>query len=246
MPRTLLDDCLTPGWPAPENVRALVTTRAGGVSQGNFASLNLGDRVGDDPAMVAENRARLARLLPAEPFWLRQVHGARVVVAGPNRPMPEADAAISDAPGVVLAIQSADCLPVLLADRAGTVIGAAHAGWRGLAAGVLENTVRALAIAPEALLAWLGPAIGPRRFEVGGEVRAVFVAADPGAREAFVPGAPGKWYADIYQLARRRLRSAGVSEVYGGGFCTVEETGRWFSHRRDQPSGRLASLVWLA
>ena len=236
---------IEPAWPAPARVRALVTTRAGGVSVGCYASLNLGTHVGDDPAAVAENRARLRASLPAEPRWIDQVHGTEVVDAARAGRGTCADASFARAPGIVCVVLTADCLPVLLCDRAGTFVGAAHAGWRGLCSGVLESTVRASGIDPASLLAWLGPAIGPQRFEVGAEVRTEFCAHAPEAASAFVPGAPGKFFGDLYALARQRLRAVGVSEVHGGDLCTVSDARRFFSHRRDRVSGRMASLIWL-
>lgn len=238
-------DLLVPDWPTPANVRALATTRAGGVSLPPWDSLNLGDHVGDDPAAVSENRRRLRQALPAEPLWLRQVHGTVCVDAARAAPGAEADAAVARAPGAVCAVLTADCLPLLLCDDAGTTVAAAHAGWRGLAAGVIESTVRAMGLPGERLVAWLGPAIGPQNFEVGDEVRAAFVAHDPAAAQAFVPGAPGKWRCDIYQLARQRLAALGVHRVAGAEFCTVRQRDRFYSYRRDGVTGRMASLVWL-
>ncbi len=235
-----------PDWPAPARVSSLQTTRSGGVSPAPYASLNLGDHVGDAPAHVAANRALLRACLPGEPLWLQQVHGTRVAGADSASTGREADAVVARRPGSVCAIMTADCLPVLLCDRDGTVVGAAHAGWRGLAAGVLENTVSAMGVAPERLLAWLGPAIGPRAFEVGPEVRDAFEKADPRTSQAFVPGtSAGKYLADIYALARLRLQAAGVHEIYGGGLCTVGDAATYFSYRRDQVCGRMASLIWL-
>lgn len=240
-------DIIRPDWPAPANVRAAVTTRAGGVSAGAYASLNLGDHVGDDPGAVAENRARLVRALglPAEPCWLRQVHGTCALDAAASITGCEADAAFAALPGVVCAVLTADCLPVLFCDRAGTRVAAAHAGWRGLAAGVLEHTADALGAAPEDILAWLGPAIGPDAFEVGGEVRAAFLAQDPTAAGAFRPSRDGRWLADLYALARHRLMRHGVAAVHGGGWCTHRDAARFYSFRRDGVTGRMASLVWL-
>jgi len=233
-----------PDWPAPVNVRALMTTRAGGVSAAPWASLNLGDHVGDDPAHVAANRARLRDVLPAEPAWLKQVHSARVVEAGGGD--IEADASFTRTPGQVCAVLTADCLPVLFCDRAGSVVAAAHAGWRGLAGGVLEATVAAMAVPPNEILAWMGAAIGPQAFEVGDDVRAAFMARHPDTAAAFVPqGAPGKWLADIYALARFRLAHAGVQAVSGGGRCTFGESETFFSYRRDGVTGRLAAVIWL-
>lgn len=246
----MLTELIVPDWPAPANVRALVTTRHGGVSAGPYASLNLGDHVGDDPAAVAENRRILRARLPAEPVWLNQVHGkqCRDASACPNakgNQPPEADAAYSRKPGVVCAVLTADCLPVLLCDAAGTVVAAAHAGWRGLAAGVIESTVAAMEVPGERLLAWLGPAIGPRHFEVGGEVREVFIAHDPQAANAFTARPNGKWFCDIYRLAAQRLAALGACRLASADFCTVRDTERFFSYRRDGITGRMASLIWL-
>ena len=238
-------EVFVPDWAAPANVRALQTTRRGGVSGGPWASLNLGDHVGDDPAAVSANRAALRALLPAEPAWLRQVHGTVAVDAAPGPETPEADAAWSRRPGRVCVVMTADCLPVLLCDRRGTVVAAAHAGWRGLLAGVLESTVAAMRAPPGELLAWLGPAIGRRRFEVGEEVRNAFAAREAGAAAAFAPHGPGKWLCDLGELARRRLRGIGVTAVAGGDACTVEDGERYFSYRRDGKTGRMATLIWL-
>ena len=240
---------IQPDWPAPQRVRALATTRVGGVSRPPFDSLNLGTHVGDDPAAVAENRSRLVEQLPAEPMWLEQVHGTHVVTHVAGASPPRADAAVTRERGAVCAVMSADCLPVLMCDRAGTTVAAAHAGWRGLQAGVLESTVTAMAGPARELLAWLGPAIGPAAFEVGDEVREAFVSHDPNADAAFAaasrPGKSGKWFADLYTLARLRLAAAGVQSVSGGQWCTVAERERFFSYRRDGRCGRQASLIWL-
>lgn len=250
---------LVPDWSAPSGVHALVTLRAGGVSGGPFgtadgaaAGLNLGEHVGDDPSAVAENRARLRALLPGPVRWLRQVHGTSVHDAdGPaSDEVPEADAAIATRPGTVIAVMTADCLPILIADTRGRGVGVAHAGWRGLASGVAEATVAALRARlgdDAALRAWLGPAIGPTAFEVGDDVLEAFVADDPSSSSAFVPGpAPGKWWADLFALARMRLARAGITDVTGGGLCTVTDPTRFYSHRRDRRSGRFASLLWIA
>ncbi len=237
-------DWLTPQWPAPARVRVCVTTRAGGVSLAPFDSFNLGEHVEDDPLAVTKNRQRLVSLLGCKPAWLRQVHGIGVVPADPAR-VVEADASWTATPGIASAIMTADCLPVLFCDRAGTRVAAAHAGWRGLAAGVLEATLDALAVAPEETLVWLGPAIGPLAFEVGAEVREAFVVAHPQATQAFSPSArAGHYLADIYQLARIRLAARGVTAVYGGDFCTHSDP-RFFSYRRAARTGRFASLIWL-
>ncbi len=225
-----------------------MTSRIGGVSGPPWDSFNLGDHVGDDPAHVAANRARLRRELPAEPGWLRQVHSARVVDLGNTRDR-EADAAFTREAGQVCAVLTADCLPVLFCDRKGSVVAAAHAGWRGLAAGILEATVAAMGVPAADILAWMGPAIGPQAFEVGDEVRLAFMSWHPDAATAFVPqpgsGTSPKWLADIYQLARIRLGQAGVRAVYGGGRCTVSEADSFYSYRRDGVTGRMAALIWL-
>lgn len=238
-------DWITPDWPAPPRVRALVTTRSGGVSIGPYASLNLGIAVNDDPKAVAENRARVRAHLPEEPRWLKQVHGAAVVAGESVSALVEADASVTRTPGVVCVIQMADCMPVLLATRDGSVIGIAHAGWRGLAGGVVERTIEAMRADPAAMIAWLGPAIGPDTFEVGEEVRAAFVAADPAAVDAFRPLDTGKWLADLFTLARQRLARAGLTAVHGGGLCTVSDPTRFFSHRRDRLTGRMGAFLWL-
>ncbi len=239
---------ILPRWPAPARVRAASTTRAGGVSEEAFQGLNLGDHVGDSPAHVAANRRALAEVLglPAGPPWLDQVHGATVAAAeAMGRAPVEADAIRALEPGQVCAVLTADCLPVLLCDDAGTRVAAAHAGWRGLAAGVLEATVAALELPPAGLMAWLGPAIGPADFEVGGEVREAFLARDPGCAGAFRPSPAGRWLADLYLLARRRLETAGVGRVYGGGWSTFADPRRFYSYRRDGRTGRMATLIWL-
>ncbi len=236
---------IDPDWPAPSRVFALQTTRRGGVSVGAFASLNLGDHVGDDPGAVSANRARLAERLPGEPLWLRQVHGVGIAETGRYPVGCEADAAIARRPGQLCVVMTADCLPVLLCDRAGTVVAAVHGGWRSLAAGLVEKTVTAMGVAGGGLLAWLGPAIGPEVFEVGGEVRNLFVQHDPPAETAFRPRGNGKYLADIYDLARLRLASVGVDSVYGGNLCTVGDSDRFFSFRRDGATGRMATIIGL-
>lgn len=244
----MLADWILPDWPAPARVHAVSTTRDGGVSAGVYASLNLGQHVGDELVAVVENRRRLvtALKLQAEPRWLQQVHGTRVARLEGRSVEAPADAAVTALAGETCAVMTADCLPVLFCDRAGTRVGAAHAGWRGLAAGVLEATVQAMETTPAGLLAWMGPAIGPKTYEVGAEVREAFITRDPGAAAAFAPGkAAGKWWCDLYTLARRRLRAVGVTQVYGGGFCTCMDRERFFSFRRDGQCGRMATLVWL-
>ena len=239
---------IIPEWPAPANVRALQTTREGGVSVGAYATLNLGDHVGDDPVAVARNRALLRESLPADPVWLKQVHGNTVVNADRTVGVPDADAALARQAGKVCVVMTADCLPLLLCDEAGTVVAAAHAGWRGLEGGVVEATVKVMNVAPERLLVWLGPAIGPQAFEVGEEVRQAFMAHNPQAVKAFVPNPanPQKWLADIYLLARQRLAHLGVERIYGGGLCTYTDAEHYYSYRRDQATGRMASMIWLA
>jgi purine-nucleoside/S-methyl-5'-thioadenosine phosphorylase / adenosine deaminase len=239
---------IRPDWPAPATVRAACTTREGGVSRGPWAGLNLGRSSGDDPAAVDENRRRVAAALglPGEPCWLRQVHGVRVAPMPESAPHPEADASYATAAGVVCAVQAADCMPVLFCDEAGTMVAAAHAGWRGLAGGVLEATVAALPAPPARLLAWMGPALGPEAFEVGEEVRECFLAADADAAAAFRPShRPGHHYADLFVLARQRLARAGLTRIYGGDLSTHADPRRFFSYRRDGVTGRMAALIWL-
>jgi len=242
---------LEPRWAAPAQVRAAFSLRSGGASEPPWDTLNLGVHVGDDPSAVLENRRRLANALrlPSEPIWLDQIHGNDVVeVDEHSRPVvglrPRADAVVTRTPGIVLAIQVADCLPVLFASRDGRVLGAAHAGWRGLAAGVLEATVAAMATPPSELVAWLGPCIGPAHFEVGDEVRAAFLASQPGAESAFKANPKGRWQCDLPELARQRLAVLGLPRVDGGDWCTAADPVRFFSHRRDQRTGRMAALIW--
>ncbi|ALI08249.1 MULTISPECIES: peptidoglycan editing factor PgeF [Pseudomonas] len=239
-----MTDWLIPDWPAPARVKACVTTREGGVSLAPFDSLNLGDHVGDDPTAVAENRRRLTDQFVITPAWLQQVHGIAVVEADPTQ-VATADASWTATPGIACTAMTADCLPVLFCNRAGTRVAAAHAGWRGLANGVLEATLDSLAVPANEILAWLGPAIGPQAFEVGPEVREAFIARLPEAVKAFAasPNA-GKFLADIYQLARLRLAARGITAVYGGGLCTVNDP-RFFSYRRNPRTGRFASLIWI-
>jgi len=236
---------IRPDWPAPPQVAAVATTRAGGVSRGVYTGLNLATHVGDDAGAVASNRASLMRELGLEtaPAWLAQAHGNRVAEAGPAAGVPEADAAIATTPGTACVVMTADCLPVLFCTPDGGPVAAAHAGWRGLAGGVLEAVVEAFArrgFPAAGLLAWLGPAIGPAAYEVGNDVRASL----PWAADAFRPNAAGRWQLDLYAVARARLAALGVSRIYGGGFCTHADE-RFFSHRRDGRCGRQATLVWL-
>ena len=237
-------DWIAPAWPVARRVRALITTRAGGVSSGEFESLNLSARVGDDPQRVARNRALLRECLPAQPAWVKQVHGTVVIDAAEATPESEADAMVTRAAGVVCAVLTADCLPVLVADRAGKTVGIAHAGWRGLAAGIIENVVRAMGVPASDLVAYLGPGIGPHRYEVGENVRQAFVRTSPEAEAAFESGQGGKYHADLAKLARQRLSAAGIGEVHGANLCTASDK-RFFSFRRDRVTGRMASLIWL-
>ncbi|MEN8179942.1 MAG: peptidoglycan editing factor PgeF [Pseudomonadota bacterium] len=238
---------LKPEWPAPPGVQAVITTRMGGVSQGPYASLNLGDHVGDEPVAVARNRAMLREQLglPADPHWLTQVHGCRIAMAELTRPGCEADGICTEQPGQICAVLTADCLPLLICDRQGERVCAVHAGWRGLAAGVIEAAIRKMGCPAADLLVWLGPAIGPGAFEVGEDVRQVFVAQSQAAEAAFEPIGSGRWLADIYTLARQRLFRLGVGYVAGGEYCTVTDRKRFFSYRRDGVTGRMASLIWL-
>lgn len=240
-----MSDFVFPDWPAPANVHARVTTRAGGSSTGPWQGLNLASHVGDDPAHVALNRAWLRAQLPGEPVWLEQVHGTDCVVAESAEAGCIADASVSFEPWQICAVLTADCLPVLFCTQDGSCVGAAHAGWRGLLAGVLESTLRSMQAPAERIMAWFGPAIGPRQFEVGGEVRALFLAHDAAAASAFVAhGDKDKWLADIYALARLRLEAAGVTAIYGGDLCTVSDAECFYSYRRDGATGRMASLIW--
>lgn len=237
-------DWLIPDWPAPVGIKACVTTRAGGLSVAPFDTFNLGDHVDDDPQAIAHNRSILTSSLTIQPAWLKQVHGIDVVEASPAQVL-QADASWSTTPGVACTIMTADCLPALFCNRQGTQVAAAHAGWRGLAAGVLEATVESFADGPSEILVWLGPAIGPQAFEVGPEVREAFMATHPETVEAFVASVnAGKFMADIYQLARLRLAARGVTAVYGGGLSTYTDE-RFFSYRRSVRTGRFASLVWI-
>lgn len=245
---------IVPSWPAPAHVRAFVTTRDGGVSRGPWSGadgggMNLGLGSGDDRDDVLANRTRLRASLPAEPAWLRQIHGAAVVDAATVSAPIDADASFATAPDVVCSVLVADCMPVFLADRAGTRVAVAHAGWRGLAAGVLEATVAAGGFEPAETLAWLGPAIGPDRFEVGDDVRDAFVEAAPtnadAVAAAFAPQPDGKWLADLPRLATLRLASCGVSDVTASGLCTASDARRFYSYRRDRVTGRMAAVVWI-
>jgi polyphenol oxidase len=239
------NDFIIPDWPAPPGVHALQTTRSGGSSGPPYDSLNLGDHVGDDLVTVERNRSLLNAWLPSEPVWLEQVHGTQFVLAESAGCRPVADACISHRKNSVCVVMTADCLPVLLCDEAGSVVGVAHAGWRGLVNGVIEATVGAMEVPGKSLMAWLGPAIGPQKFEVGGEVCEAFLRHDPAAAAAFTP-TTDKYLADLTLLARHRLGALGIQRIYGGNFCTYTDRERFFSYRRDGKTGRMGSFIWLA
>lgn len=242
----LLEHCIVPDWPAPANVKSLQTTRHGGISAAPYDTLNLGLHVGDSPQAVARNRQLLEPLLPSEPVWLEQVHGTVVANADAAGCRVQADACIARHRGAVCVVMTADCLPILLCDETGTVVGAAHAGWKGLAAGVIEATIKAMEVEPQKLMAWMGPAIGQEAFEVGAEVRAAFIAHQARATEAFMAhGGQGKYHADIYLLARQRLNSIGITRIFGGKYCTYHQTDKFFSYRRDNVTGRMGTFIWL-
>ncbi len=246
-PDELPAELIRPDWPAPEGVRACITTRSGGFSHPPYNTLNLGDHVGDRPEHVARNRAKLRRQLdlPSDPLWLDQVHGCAVATFDRDPMRITADAAIADLPGRVCAVLTADCLPLLVCNSSGTRVAAVHAGWRGLAAGVIEAALTRFNDPGESLLAWLGPAISPAAFEVGEEVRAIFIKSNPTDEFAFRPAGADHWMADIYQLARNRLASYNLGYIGGGDSCTVKERERFFSFRRDGITGRMASLIWI-
>ncbi len=238
---------IAPDWPTAPTVHSFITTRFGGVSSGPYASFNVGNYVGDDPQAVSENRKRLRGYLPNEPIYLQQIHGNQVFNADVSHSgVPEADASVTTTRGVPLVIQTADCLPILICDQAGTVVGAVHAGWRGLCADVIENTVQLMKKSGEDLFAYLGPAIGPNNFEVGSDVRDAFLAKDIRATDHFREKDNGKWLADLYGLARQRLAALGIIHIHGGNFCTFAEKERFFSYRRDRTTGRMASVIWLS
>lgn len=239
---------IQPNWPAPAHVKALQTTRIGGVSMAPYASLNLGAHVGDDPIAVAKNRQLLSPYLPSEPVWVNQVHGVEVIDAAASTCLQNADASFTTKPNVVCVTMTADCLPVLLCDKKGTVVAAVHAGWRGLCDGVIEAAIQKMQVPPTDILVWLGPAIGPNAFEVGDDVREQFMAKDAQAIMAFKPLAD-KWLCNMYAIAKQRLLAVGVTKIYGAEvnaeFCTYTDTARFFSFRRDNVTGRMASLIWL-
>jgi len=242
---------ISPDWPAPENIKAVMTMRHGGFSQAPFDSMNVGDHVGDDLTIVNKNRKYLKKVLalPNNPLWLTQVHGVKVANAdemlASTHPI-EADASVAHQAGSVCVVMTADCLPVLFCNTKGTAVAAAHAGWRGLHAGVLEETVKSLNCHSTDVIAWLGVAIGAKNFEVGSEVRDAFIAEQTAVNNAFTPSSnKGKWLADIYQLARLRLEAIGVTQIYGGGECSFKDKDRFYSYRREAKTGRMASLIWM-
>jgi len=244
---------ITPNWPAPINVKALQTTRLGGVSVRPYSNLNLGAHVQDDPMAVAKNRQLLSPYLPSEPVWVNQVHGVDVIDAATSTCLQNADASLTTKPNVVCVTMTADCLPVLLCDKKGTVVAAVHAGWRGLCDGVIEAAVNKMQVSPSDVLVWLGPAIGPDAFEVGSDVREQFIEKDSQAALAFKSinnqDSKGKWLCNLYLIAQQRLNNIGVTQVYGASvnedFCTYTDEARFFSFRRDNVTGRMASMIWL-
>jgi polyphenol oxidase len=247
-------DFILPNWPAPPNVHAMQTTRLGGVSHAPYDSLNFGLHVNDNPIHVTKNRKLLSEYMPSEPVWLNQVHGIHVIDAANTTCLPDADASFSTQKNVVCVTMTADCLPVLLCDNAGTVVAAVHAGWRSLCDGVIETTLNQMPAKPQDIMAWLGPAIGPNAFEVGAEVRAQFIAKDAQAESAFRPNSDHesnqKYLVNLYQIANQRLNNLGVTRIYGGGqdqrWCTYTDESQFFSFRRDGATGRMATLIWLA
>ena len=242
---TIVAHCIVPDWPAPSRVKAFITTRGGGVSTGRYASLNLGFATDDDPRATEQNRRRLREVLPGEPRWLKQVHGTHVVLADTITEGVEADAGVACNPGTVCAILVADCFPVLLTDRGGTVVAAAHAGWRGLAGGVIARTIEvARQHTRDELIAYIGPGIGRTAFQVGRDVYDAFTSQDAATADAFDPDGPGKWRADLPALARRTLVACGVTHIYGDAPCTYSDSARFFSYRRDGETGRMAAVIW--
>lgn len=242
---SLNDTFVLPDWPAPANVKAIQTTRRGGFSRVPYDDLNLAQHVGDDPVTVSRNRMLLAPFMPSEPVWLEQVHGVTVADADAAACRVVADASVARQRGSVCVVMTADCLPLLLCDETGTVVAAAHAGWRGLCDGVIEATVQAMDVAPQNVLVWLGPAISQRQFEVGAEVRTAFMARHAQAAEAFIPHGD-RYLADLYLLAHQRLHALGITRIYGGNFCTFSERDRFYSYRRDGATGRMGTFIWLA
>lgn len=239
-------DMILPDWPAPFNVKAIQTTRNGGLSLTPYDTLNLGAHVNDDPLAVDQNRQLLKQYLPSEPVWLNQVHGTDVIKLEPekNKHNQDADAAFSTYKNVVCVTMTADCLPILLCNIQGTAVASIHAGWRSLCDDVIETTIKSMGLQPEHLMAWLGPAIGPKAFEVGDEVRQAFIAKDQQAKEAFNPSG-NKWLGDLYLIAKQRLYRQGINKIYGGGECTFSHASKYFSYRRDGITGRMATMVWF-
>ena len=242
--KTLSKSFITPDWPAPANVKAIQTTRVGGFSIAPYDSLNLGSHVQDDALAVAKNRQLLSNYLPSVPVWLNQVHGVDVINAAKSTSIQNADASFSKNKNVVCVTMTADCLPVLLCNKQGTMVAAIHAGWRSLCDGVIEATIKAMGIEPDDLMAWLGPAIGPDAFEVGGEVREAFIARDTQAEQAFIAFGD-KWLGDLYLIAKQRLNKQGIVSIYGGSECTYSNPSQYFSFRRDGITGRMATLIWF-
>ncbi len=235
---------IIPDWPAPANVKAFITTRIGGLSTGDYAEFNLANHVGDNAAHVAGNRAFLRNFLPSEPKWLNQIHGNSVVIADDIDHPVTADAAFTRASSVVCVVMTADCLPILFSDRRGQCIAVAHAGWRGLRDGVIENTVKKMSVPSSELLAYLGPAIGPSIYLVENDLRDTFLAIDENSRIAFTSHPCGKWHANLYELARLQLLKIGVNNITGGDFCTFRDPTRFYSYRRDHTTGREATMIW--
>lgn len=244
MSNDLADTFITPKWPVPSNVHAIQTTRLGGVSVAPYDCFNVGAHVKDNPLHVARNRQRLNAFVPTEPVWLNQVHGVHVIDAASSGCMEEADASFATKRNVVCVTMTADCLPILLCDKTGTVVAAVHAGWRSLCDGVIEEAIKAMPTSAENLMAWLGPAIGPDAFEVGAEVRQQFVEKDSQAEDAF-KAASDKWLGNLYQIAKLRLNAFGVMDVYGEVLCTYSNPDQFFSYRRDKNTGRMATMIWL-
>lgn len=244
MNKPLHDSFIVPDWPSHSNVHALQTTRIGGYSQSPCNSFNLADHVEDDPLTVARNRQILNDYVPTEPVWLNQIHGVHVIDAASSGCKESADASYTDRPNVVCVTMTADCLPVLISDKAGTVVAAVHAGWRSLCDGIIEATVQKMLVPSSELIAWLGPAIGPESFEVGDEVRNQFIARDKQASSAFIP-LDKKWLGDLYLIAKQRLHNLGIKEVYGQVLCTYTNENQFFSFRRDGRTGRMATMIWL-
>ncbi len=239
------NNLIFPSWPAPRSIHAIQTTRNGGVSDGPYASLNLAGHVGDATKSIRMNREMLRSFLPSDPVWLKQTHSSICINAFEAGINVEADASFTNSMNVVCVVMTADCLPVLLCSRLGNEVAAIHAGWKGLLNGVIESTINQMQTNPSNLLAWLGPAIGPQSFEVGNDVRDAYIELDSGAKAAFVEFSENKWLADLYKLATIRLRAKGISQIYGGEYCTFKDKEHFFSYRREGNTGRMASLIWI-